>query len=136
MRSVQQLRHWQQATWRQVDFRLPARHGTLLLILLLAALATHLPWVAGLALSGFMLLAAWQGYRQPAAPLLVAAATVAPLFLLDTLLALVLRDARITGIWLAIALFTLLLCLAGAFVGARWQERRRGIGARPAAGRL
>lgn len=127
MHSVQQLRHWQRATWRRVDFRPPVRYGALLLILLLAALATQLPWVAGLILPGFLLLAAWQGYRQPEGPLLVAAAIVAPLFLMDALLALMLHDVRIAGIWLGIALFTLLLCLAGAYAGARWQARRRGI---------
>jgi len=127
LQPLQQLRYWQRSDWWRVDVRLPLGCGTLMLGVLLAALLADVPWVAGLPLLGFLLLAAYQGYRQPTAPFLVAATICMPLFLMVLLLAWMVPDGRIAAIWLAIALFTLLLCLVGAFASTWLQSRRHGI---------
>jgi len=127
LRPRQQLRHWQRSAWRQVDFRWPLGCGVLMHVLLLGALLTRLPSMVAFPLLGFALLAAYQGYEQPAAPSLVAAVICLPLFLMVLLLALVLPDGRVAATWLAIAIIILLLCLAGAHGGTWLHGRRHGI---------
>jgi len=127
LQTLQRLKHWQHSVWRQIDLRLPLEAGILMLILVLAALLTGIPQVAVVPLPGYLLLAAYLGYEQPASPLLVAAAITAPLTALDALLALFQPDGLLTIIWLAIALATLLLCLTGAFAGAWLQGRQQKI---------
>lgn len=127
LQPLQQMKHWQHSMWRRIDLRLPLSGGALLLILFLASFLPGVHWVPIMPLLGYVLLAVYQGYQQPASPLLIATAITAPLIALDALLALFQPDGRVTIIWLAIAVINLLLCLIGSFAGAWLQGRNQKI---------